>query len=153
MNYQLPINYCDQGAPRAAGANVAETAVSERPQRKSARAHSILLVDDQAAFRGLARALLAGCPGVDVVGEAGSGEEALELLSVLKPEAVILDVQLPGMNGFETAWRMLGISPGLRVVMVSGWDFEYEALARSVGAKAFLLKKHFSAETVLAALQ
>ncbi len=114
---------------------------------------SLLLVDDQAAFRQLARALLSQYPAVLVVGEAASGEEALALLPTLKPDAVILDVQLPGMNGFETAWRMLEVSPGLRVVMISGYDFQYEGLARTVGAAAFLPKRQFSAEAILRALQ
>jgi DNA-binding NarL/FixJ family response regulator len=119
----------------------------------SVRTCSILLVDDQAAFRGLARALLGGHPTISIVGEASSGEEALALLPELKPEAVILDVQLPGMNGFETAWRLLEASPGIRIVIISGYDFQYEALARSVGAAAFLPKKQFSAEAVLRALE
>jgi two-component system invasion response regulator UvrY len=114
---------------------------------------SILLVDDQAAFRQLARALLSVHPAVLIVGEAASGEEALALLPALKPDAVILDVQLPGMNGFEAAWRMLDVSPGLRVVMISGYDFQYEALARTVGAVAFLPKKQFSSEAILQALE
>jgi two-component system invasion response regulator UvrY len=114
---------------------------------------SILLVDDQAAFRQLARALLSAHPAVLIVGEATSGEEALSLLPTLKPDAVILDVQLPGMNGFEAAWRMLELSPGLRVVIISGYDFQYEALARTVGAVAFLPKKQFSTEAILSALE
>ena len=118
----------------------------------STRSCSILLVDDQAAFRQLARSLLSGQPHISIVGEAASGEEALTLLPTLKPEAVILDVQLPGMNGFETAWRLLDASPGIRVLIISGYDFQYEALARSVGAVAFLPKKQFSAEAVLNAL-
>lgn len=114
---------------------------------------SILLVDDQSAFRRLGRALLSGHPGVCVVGEASSGEEALALLPLLRPNAVVLDVQLPGMNGFEVAWRMLEADPGLRVIMISAYDFQYEALARAVGAVGYLSKREFSAEAILSLLQ
>jgi two-component system invasion response regulator UvrY len=124
----------------------------QAPTEGPAKSYSILLVDDQAAFRKLARSLLSAHPSVSIVGEAASGEEALALLTTLKPEAAILDVQLPGMNGFETAWRLLDALPGIRVLMISGYDFQYEALARSVGAVAFLPKKQFSAEAVLNAL-
>ncbi len=122
--------------------------MQQAPDSKSGGGLPVLVVDDQAAFRGLVRVLLAARAGISVVGEASSGEEALALLPTLKPEVVILDVQLPGMNGFETAWRMLDASPGLRVVMVSAYDFQYQALARTVGAVGFLNKRQFSAESV-----
>lgn len=115
---------------------------------------SILVVDDQPEFLQLARALLNNPPGLVVVGEATSGPEALALLLVLKPDVVVLDVQMPGMSGFETARRLLAASPGLCIIMVSAFDeADYEALAYSVGAAAFLTKKEFSAGAVSAVLK
>ncbi|MGE5618828.1 MAG: response regulator transcription factor [Sphingomonadaceae bacterium] len=118
------------------------------PTPESAGHRPTLLVDDQAAFRQLARSLLEGRYGIVVVGEASSGEEALEMVPLLHPKVVILDVQLPGMNGFEAAWRMMEMAPELQVVVVSAYDFQYTALAESVGAAGFVSKRHLSAEGV-----
>lgn len=114
---------------------------------------TVLLVDDQFEFRELARALLSSHPEISLVGEAGGPEEAMALLPVLEPRAVILDVQLSGANGFELAWRMLDARPGLRALVISAYDYQYDALARAVGAVGFLHKKRFSAEAVMRLLK
>ncbi len=123
-----------------------------QPRDEAPELCSILLVDDQELFRRLARVLLSSHPGLKVVGEAGTGEEALSLVASLKPQAVVLDVQLPDMSGFEAAWRMLDAHPELKVIITSGYDFQYSALAKSVGAAGFLAKRKFSAEAVARAL-
>jgi DNA-binding NarL/FixJ family response regulator len=113
-----------------------------------------MLVDDQQAFLDLARSLLAGQPGIEIVGEAMSGEEAVALLQTLKPEAVIVDVQMPGINGFETTRRLMKNAPDLRVIIMSAYeDPEYGALARTVGARGFFSKRTFPVEQVANALQ
>jgi CheY-like chemotaxis protein len=106
--------------------------------------HGILLVDDQPEFLEVAQAVLAANPDVTVIGTATSGEEAMQLVAALAPDLVVLDVQMPGMSGFETAKRMSRCHPTLRIVMISA-DGEpgYEAFARSAGAEAFLTKKQF----------
>lgn len=109
---------------------------------------SILVVDDQPAFRQLARTLLNGHKGYVVVGETDSGESALALIPKLNPDLVIMDVQLPGISGFEAAWQMLESYPKVRVVMISAYDFQYEPLAKAVGAAGFLPKKNLSAEAI-----
>jgi DNA-binding NarL/FixJ family response regulator len=79
---------------------------------------SLLIVDDHASFRGFARSLL-GEQGFDVAGEAEDGESALEQVERLQPDVVLLDVQLPGIDGFEVAYRLsLGARPP-RVVLTS----------------------------------
>lgn len=109
----------------------------------------VLLIDDQQSFLDLTRLLLEVEPGIHVIGEAHSGEEAIQLLSKFEPDGVVLDVQMPGINGFETARRLLEISPELRVIIMSSMhDREYESLAQSVGARAFFSKRDFSAENV-----
>lgn len=106
---------------------------------------TLLLVDDQPEFRLLARLLLDGQPGVQVIGEAESGEEALELVPRLRPEVVLLDVQMGGMNGFETARQLMGLSPSLRIIITSSdEDPTYEALAHAAHALGFLPKKALS---------
>lgn len=106
---------------------------------------TLLLVDDQPEFRLLARLLLDGQPGVQVIGEAASGEEALELVPRLRPQVVLLDVQMGGMNGFETARRLMDLVPSLRIIITSSdEDPTYEALAQAAQALGFLPKKALS---------
>jgi DNA-binding NarL/FixJ family response regulator len=106
--------------------------------------HGVLLVDDQPEFLQVAQTLLADDPDVTVIGTASNGEEAIAMVAALAPDLVVLDVQMPGMSGFEAAKRMVAANPGLRIVMVSS-DGEpgYELFARSAGAEAFLTKKQF----------
>jgi DNA-binding response OmpR family regulator len=81
----------------------------------------VLLVDDSKAFRDLL-AEVATAAGLDVIATAASGEEGLRLFEELRPEALILDVRLPGMNGFEVAERIREMSEATRVVIVSATD-------------------------------
>lgn len=77
---------------------------------------SLLIVDDHAAFRSWAREVLAH-EGFDVVGEAGDGRTAIRLAAELRPEIVLLDIQLPDLDGFDVARR---IGDGAEVVLTSG---------------------------------
>src|SRR3954468_10998532 len=91
-------------------------------------AYSIVVVDDEPSFLDVAQSVLSQHPGVTVVGTATSGEQALELYSALRPELVILDVQMPGMSGFEAARRLRRQGGGVRVLIVSAHDEpQYEA--------------------------
>jgi DNA-binding NarL/FixJ family response regulator len=113
---------------------------------------TVLIVDDHPSFRGTARALLEA-EGYDVVGEAEDGESAIEAVSRLHPEVVLLDVQLPDIDGFEVASRLTsqnGSSPA--VVLTSSRDAcEFKGLVESSGARGFVAKADLSA-AVLAAL-
>jgi CheY-like chemotaxis protein len=82
------------------------------------RVPSVLIVDDHPAFRRSARALLESL-GHAVVGESEAGEPALEACARLQPDVVLLDVQLPGMDGFEVAQRLAAEPSPPRVVLVS----------------------------------
>ncbi len=117
-------------------------------------ARAVLLVDDQPEFLALARMLLSGHPDLTVIGEATSCDGALALLPTLLPDAVILDVQLTEMSGFEAARRLADAAPGLRLILVSAYgDPQYEQLARAAGAIAFLPKKELSADAVMRIIQ
>lgn len=106
--------------------------------------YDVLLVDDQPEFLEVAQTILAGEPDVTVIGTATSGEEALTLVAALAPDMVVLDVQMPGMSGFEAARRIVASSPGVRIVLLSAdGEPNYESFARSAGAVAFLTKKQF----------
>ncbi len=82
-------------------------------------AHSVLIVDDQSVFRLAARALLAGEPAYDVVGEASDGEDAVEQARVKGPDLVLMDVRLPGIDGMEATRRIVAQRPGTTVILLS----------------------------------
>jgi DNA-binding NarL/FixJ family response regulator len=74
----------------------------------------VLIVDDQAPFRRAARAVVTATPGFEVIGEAESGEEAVELAEDLAPEVVLMDINLPGINGIEATRRITAAHPNVR---------------------------------------
>jgi two-component system invasion response regulator UvrY len=112
----------------------------------------VLTVDDQATFRLAVLEVIEATPGFEVVGEAASGEEALRLAEALRPELVLVDVRMPGMDGIETARRLVAGNPRAVVVLIS----LEEAAGRSQeaqrsGAVAFVRKQDFC-PTMLARL-
>jgi CheY-like chemotaxis protein len=115
---------------------------------------TILIVDDHPAFRAIARTMLEG-EGFTVVGEAGDGRTALTAIEDLQPEVVLLDVQLPGIDGFEVAARLTswnGASPA--VVLTSSRDAtEFSGLVERSGARGFVAKAELSAAALTALLK
>ena len=108
----------------------------------------MLVVDDHPSFRRCARAFLTA-EGFDVAGEAGDGASALELAAELEPDLVVLDVQLPDLDGFEVAARLLARDPGLAIVLVSSRSAaEYGPLIERSGARGFLSKDELSAAAI-----
>lgn len=102
----------------------------------------VLLVDDHAMMRAGFRAILASAPGIEVVGEAGTGTEALAQTAALRPDVVCMDVQMPDMDGLE-ATRRLVADPDVTasVVVVTTFDRDdYLFAALQAGASGFLLK-------------
>jgi len=101
----------------------------------------VLLVDDHEVFlQGLAL-LLSRDERLDVVGTATNGADAVQLATALHPDVVLLDVVMPGMDGFAAAEELRAREPGAAVVLVSGLDEEAaSARAASVGAAAFVTK-------------
>jgi DNA-binding NarL/FixJ family response regulator len=101
----------------------------------------VLLVDDHDLFRAGLRALLEAIDGFEVVGEAGDGHEALRLVEQLKPNVVLMDLMMPGLNGLETTSRIARGFPEVRVVILSMNSAE-EFVLPSVraGACGYLLK-------------
>jgi two-component system, LytTR family, response regulator AlgR len=99
----------------------------------------ILLVDDEALARGRLAALLAADHDHEVVGEAVSGEECLKLVARCRPDVVLLDIRMPGMDGIETARHLAALSDPPAVIFVTAYDaFAIEAFdAQAVG---YLLK-------------
>lgn len=111
----------------------------------------ILLVDDQPLFREGMYAILSAQPGLEVVGEAANGREALRLAAILRPAVVLMDVQMPVLDGIAATRRLRAIQPDCRVIMLATFDSE-EVITKSLqaGAVGFLLKGTPTAKLVAA---
>jgi len=101
----------------------------------------VVLVDDQALFRAGVRMLIASQPDMDVVGEAGDGLEALDVVAKTRPDVVLMDVRMPVMDGLTATTEILARPEAPRIVMLTTFDLD-EAAARAIqrGASGFLLK-------------
>ena len=106
----------------------------------------VVVADDQVPFRKAARAVLETMSEFELVGEAASGEEAVEAVSTLDPDLVIMDVHMEGIGGLEATRRITSERPKAAVVLVSSYraDDLADAVAES-GAVAFLPKAQFGA--------
>jgi two-component system LytT family response regulator/two-component system response regulator LytT len=98
-----------------------------------------VLVDDEQLARDELRYLLGQVGGIDVIGQAGNGAEALDVIARLEPDLVLLDVQMPGLTGFEVARRMLDAGPGAHIIFVTAFD-QHAIEAFEVNAVDYLLK-------------
>ena len=113
---------------------------------------TLLIVDDHASFRAVARKLFEHY-GYDVVGEAATGESALEVVRNLRPDVVLLDVQLPGLDGFEVATRLTAADDAPAIVMTSSRDGEdFGRLVEQSGARGFIPKHDLSGPALEAML-
>lgn len=106
---------------------------------------SVLLVDDQAPFRAAARAVVRRAEGFELVGEAASGPEAIELAAELHPKLVLMDINMPEMNGVEATRRIVAEHPSTVVFLCSTYDAsDLPADAPTSGARAYVHKEHLS---------
>jgi DNA-binding NarL/FixJ family response regulator len=102
----------------------------------------VLIVDDQPPFREVARTLVSLLAGWRVVGEVETGEDAVETARRIGPGVVLMDINLPGMNGIEATRQIIASVPGVRVVLLSTYaadDLPADAL--SCGAAAYVRKE------------
>ncbi|MBU4335985.1 MAG: response regulator transcription factor [Actinobacteria bacterium] len=107
----------------------------------------VLLVDDQPLMRMGFRLVLDAEDGIDVVGEAGDGQIALEQAAALRPDVVLMDVRMPRMNGIEATSALVAAVPEARVLILTTFDLdEYAFAALRAGASGFLLKDARPAE-------
>jgi len=111
----------------------------------------VLLADDHALVRAGMRSLLRDIEGVAVVGEAADGGQALALAERERPDVVLLDIAMKGMNGLEAAARFRELHPGIKVIILSMHaSEEYVLQALRAGAAAYLIKDSATAELELA---
>jgi DNA-binding NarL/FixJ family response regulator len=104
----------------------------------------VLIVDDQEPFRMAARMVVDATDGFDVVGEAESGEDSVTLAGELRPDLVLMDVNLPGINGLDATRQILAASDAIVVLLLSTYEEEeYAPRAAECGAAAYIPKAVF----------
>ena len=114
---------------------------SEQPAGKPTGKTRILVADDHALFRYGMRAMLNSDPQFEVVGEAGTGDEAVALAAELGPDIVLMDIQMPGLNGIEATRRIVREDPEVGVVVVTMFEEDDSVFAAMrAGARGYVLK-------------
>jgi DNA-binding NarL/FixJ family response regulator len=102
---------------------------------------TILIVDDHAPFRSGLRNTLSDIEDIAVSGEAASGQQALAAVTAQPPDIVLMDIQMPGLNGIETTRRLIDSAPQIGVIMLTMFDDDESVFAAMrAGARGYLLK-------------
>ncbi|MBE0480143.1 MAG: response regulator transcription factor [Dehalococcoidia bacterium] len=113
---------------------------------------TIVLADDHKIVRQGIRVLLESEPDLSVIGEAANGTEAISLVNELKPDILVVDLKMPGLNGIEVTRRVTRACPGTRVVVLSMYDNEaYVVSALEAGARGYV-RKEASADDLVCAI-
>ncbi|MEV6924564.1 response regulator transcription factor [Dactylosporangium sp. NPDC051485] len=113
----------------------------------------VLLVDDQPLIRSALRVLIADADDLEAVGEAGSGEEAVRLAGETRPDVVVMDIRMPGMDGIEATRRITAAPAAPRVLVLTTFDDdEYVHGALRAGASGFVVKD-MALDDILAAIR
>ncbi|CAG0943159.1 Response regulator protein VraR [Anaerolineae bacterium] len=113
----------------------------------------VLIVDDHPMVRRGLKSLLSSYPDITVIGEAGDGATALRAVTDLMPEVILMDIQLPGLDGVEVAHQLRRVIPEAKIIALTAYENEeYVLKAMRAGANAYLLKST-SDETVVEAIR
>ncbi len=114
---------------------------------------TILIADDEPAFRSGLRALLRSVADLDLIGDAASGAEVIRLAADLQPDIILMDINMPGVNGIEATRRILTTSPHIGILMLTMFEDDDSVFAAlRAGARGYLLKGALKAE-ILRAIQ
>ncbi len=101
----------------------------------------ILIADDHQLFRDGLKALILSAPDAEVVGEATTGEEAIALAAECQPDVILMDIQMPGLNGIEATRRIVQDNPQVQVLMVTMFADDHNVFAAMrAGARGYVLK-------------
>lgn len=114
---------------------------------------TVLIVDDHPPFRAGLRALLEATPTLTVLGDVGSGKEAIPLAAKLQPDVILMDIQMPDMNGIEATRQIIATSPHIAILILTMFeddDFVFASLR--AGARGYLLKGAMKADLLRAIL-
>ena len=110
---------------------------------------SVLVVDDQLPFRLAARAVVRRADGFDLVGEAASGEEAVSMVAQLGPDLVLMDINMPGINGIEATRQVMETAPSTVVFLCSTYQLaDLPSDATTSGARAYVNKEEFGPDVL-----
>ncbi|MCW5848885.1 MAG: response regulator transcription factor [Anaerolineae bacterium] len=111
----------------------------------------VLIADDHTAFRSGLRALVSTAPDMLVAGEAAAGDEVVRLAARLQPDVILMDLQMPGLNGIEATRRILVTSPHISILMLTMFEDDDSVFAAlQAGARGYLLKGALKAEILRA---
>jgi pilus assembly protein CpaE len=109
----------------------------------------VLIVDDQAPFRAAMKAVLRRATEFELVGEAANGNEAVTLAEQLHPALVLMDINMPEMNGIEATRTLVAQQPDVVVILCSTYDAsDLPPEVATSGARAYLNKEHLGADTL-----
>lgn len=121
----------------------------DEPTNAPADPVRVMIVDDQAPFRAAARAVIKRVQGFDLAAEATSGEEAVELASQIRPQLVLMDINMGAMDGLEATRLITEQLPDTMVVLISTYQLDdMPPSARRCGAAAYLNKDELSPRAV-----
>ena len=111
----------------------------------------VLIADDHTLFRDGVRALFASAPDLELVGEAATGEEAVARAASLQPDLILMDLQMPGMNGIDATRQIVTTSPHIGVLVVTMFDDDHSVFSSmQAGARGYVLKGASHAEMLRA---
>lgn len=111
------------------------------------RSFRVLIVDDSPVFLQAARSILMDVPGLEIIGWASSGAEALELAALTLPDLILTDLSMPEMDGIELTRRLIRTSvPPAVVIMTGHMQPAYRSAAMSAGVSGFVLKSDLNAK-------
>jgi DNA-binding NarL/FixJ family response regulator len=109
-----------------------------------------MIVDDQMPFRMAARSVVGVTSGFEAVGEAKSGEEAVEQVDALHPDLILMDINMDGISGIEATRRIIAEHPETKVILLSTYDAEdLPADARTCGALGYVHKEQFGPDVLI----